>query len=116
MLSPHECQNMEGDIPMLRRTLSTTLVLLATLCVSSNLAPQEAQAAGRGQPTDWSRFYYYPYVYYPHNFTRGNVTYDHMYHRYPANRRIPVYNSNWYNFYPSEKPYYKGHHFILDIF
>ncbi|MCH7987597.1 MAG: hypothetical protein IID46_00445 [Planctomycetes bacterium] len=101
---------------MLRRTFAATLVFLATFLVASSLAPNEAHAAGRGQPTDWNRFYYYPYVYYPHNFQRNTTSYDHMYYRYPQNRRIPVYNANWYNFYPSEKPYYKGHHFILDIF
>jgi hypothetical protein len=101
---------------MLRRTFAATLVFLVTLLVSSSFAPNEAQAAGQGQPTDWNRFYYYPYVYYPHNFQRNTTSYNHMYHRYPQSRRIPVYNANWYNFYPSEKPYYKGHHFILDIF
>lgn len=101
---------------MLRRILPATLVVLTALAVTSSFAPTEARAAGNGQPTDWSRFYHYPYVYYPHNFTPQNQSFNHMYHRYPQNRRIPVYNSNWYNFYPSKKPYHKGHHFILDVF
>ncbi len=63
----------------------------------------------------WSGFYYYPYVYYPHNFS-APVQYDNLYYRYPQERQIPVYNTSWYNFYPTEKPYYKGHHFILDVF
>ena len=77
--------------------------------------PSAAQAQGRGQPTDWQRFYYYPYVYYPQNFQRP-VEFDHLYHRYPPERQIPVYNKSWYNFYPTEKPYHWGHHFILDVF
>lgn len=75
----------------------------------------DAQAAGRGQPYDWGRFYYYPYVYYPQNF-QANEEYDSLYYRYPPNRRIPVYNSSWYNFYPTDRPYHRGHHFILDVF
>lgn len=74
-----------------------------------------AQAAGEGQPYDWNRFYYYPYVYYPHNFQAPHQ-YDNLYYRYPVERRIPVYNTNWYNFYPTEQPYHRGHAFILDVF
>ena len=70
---------------------------------------------GRGQPTDWQRFYYYPYVYYPQNFQRP-TQFDHLYYRYPPEQQIPVYNKSWYNFYPTEKPYHWGHHFILDVF
>ena len=77
--------------------------------------PASAQAQGRGQPTDWQRFYYYPYVYYPQNFQRP-AQFDHMYYRYPPEQQIPVYNKSWYNFYPTEKPYHWGHHFILDVF
>ncbi|GIX03399.1 MAG: hypothetical protein KatS3mg113_0405 [Planctomycetaceae bacterium] len=74
-----------------------------------------AEAAGEGQPTDWYRFYYYPYVYYPHNFQLPQE-YNHLYYRYPPSRQIPVYNKDWYNFYPTERKWHKGHHFILDIF
>ena len=101
---------------MRKRAIVASLAGLVTLVVALSLAPAETQAAGRGQPDDWQRFYYYPYVYYPHNFQPNNVTYNHMYHRYPANRRIPVYNKNWHNFYPTKRPYHKGHHFILDVF
>lgn len=75
-----------------------------------------AQAAGRGQPTDWQRFYYYPYVYYPHNFQRLPSSFNHLYYRYPPEKRIPVYNKSWYNYYPSKRPYHMGHHFLLDVF
>lgn len=86
----------------------------AAMCVAGWTT--ESQATDCGQPTDWNRFYYYPYVYYPHNFQQPNVCYDHLYYRYPPNRRIPVYNKSWYNFYPTEKPYHWGHHFELDVF
>jgi hypothetical protein len=79
-------------------------------------SPTTAQAqSGIGQPTDWGRFYYYPYVYYPQNFSRPQQ-YDSLYYRYPAERRIPVYNKSWYNPYPTPMPYYRGHHFYLDVF
>jgi hypothetical protein len=101
---------------MLGRMIVAGLVVLVTIAAASSFTPTEARAAGRGQPTDLQRFYYYPYVYYPHNFERGNQSYDHLYYRYPPSRRIPVYNKGWHNFYPSARPYHSGHHFILDVF
>jgi len=100
---------------MLGRTIVATLIILVTFAAASGMAPRRAQAAGRGQPTDWNRFYYYPYVYYPQNFQRPQ-SYDSLYYRYPPSRRIPVYNKSWHNFYPSERPYHSGHGFILDVF
>lgn len=99
---------------MLRRAMLTAVLLV--IGVSGAMQSETSQAANPGQPSDWERFYYYPYVYYPHNFQRYPESYDHLYYRYPAERRIPVYNANWHNFYPSERPYHKGHHFILDVF
>ena len=81
---------------MLRRVIVGSLLFVAVLAAASAFAPSEARAAGRGQPTDWHRFYYYPYVYYPHNFQRPQ-SYDSLYYRYPPSRRIPVYNKSWYN-------------------
>lgn len=100
---------------MLKKTL------LAGLCVVAFVAmaivdSSEVEAAPPGQPTNWQRFYYYPYVYYPHNFKTSTESYDNLYHRYPTERRIPVYNTGWHNFYPKERPYHSGHHFILDVF
>ena len=108
------------DSTMLRRfVLSGLLGVAAFGALSTQDADlsgaAEAQAQQVGQPNDWQRFYYYPYVYYPHNF-QPPVQYDSMYYKYPAERRIPVYNKDWYNFYPTEKPWYKGHHNILDVF
>jgi hypothetical protein len=96
---------------MLRRLTQTGLVLFALMTMLGNAS--DAQAAGRGQPTDWNRFNYYPYVYYPHNFQQQRGSYDHMYYRYAPQQRVPVY---WHNFYPTARPYHKGNHFLLDVF
>lgn len=99
---------------MLRRFTLASLVVAAI--VVSLFNPTETRAAGRGQPTDWKRFFYYPYLYYPHNFKKNTGSYDHMYYRYSPRQRIPVYDKNWYNFYPTARPYHKGNHFVLDVF
>ena len=39
-----------------------------------------------------------------------------MYHRYPSEMRVPVYNKQWMNYYPEGRLYHWGHHFILDQF
>lgn len=104
----------KGDFVMGKRVLWATLGLLVVGFVQSAAAPL-AEAAPPGQPSNWNRFYHYPYVYYPHNL-QAPVTYDHMYYRYPAQRQIPVYNQGWHNFYPSKHPYHKGHHMTLDVF
>ena len=103
----------KGDFVMGKRVLWAAVGLLVVGFVQS--AAPTAEAAPPGQPTNWGRFYHYPYVYYPHNL-QAPVTYDHMYYRYPAQRQIPVYNKDWHNFYPSAHPYHKGHHFALDVF
>ena len=100
---------------MTKRAWQTALLAGVAILGIIGLVPESASAANRGQPTDWQRFYYYPYVYYPQNFQTPQE-YDSLYYRYPAARRIPVYNKDWYNFYPTEKPWYKGHHFTLDVF
>ena len=100
---------------MLKRRLLMGLILLVTAGAALQMDSGRALAGQPGQPTDWNRFYYYPYVYYPHSFQKPR-SFNHMYHRYPPNRRIPVYNKTWQNFYPSARPYHSGHHFILDIF
>jgi len=101
---------------MSKRKLLTSLILGAACAAGLWAMPSTAEAQGGvGQPHDWGRFYYYPYVYYPDNF-RPPVQYDSLYYRYPQNRQIPVYNKMWHNFYPSERPYHSGHHFYLDVF
>ena len=67
---------------------------------------------------DWNRFYHYPYVYYPQNFW-GEDYYrssEDLYHRYPPEMRVPVYNKAWQNYYPEPRRYQSGSHFNLDVF
>lgn len=101
---------------MATRKITLGLIAFAVAIAGNLMTSSDAQAAGRGQPTDWQRFYSYPYVYYPQNFQRLPESYDHLYYRYPVQKQIPVYNQNWHNFYPSKRPYHSGHHFILDTF
>ncbi len=106
---------------MFRRLLSAAL--LAVMIVgfaTSAKADQRAygQSWGGTDNRDWNRFYHYPYVYYPQNFW-GQEYYrssDSMYHRYPTEMRIPVYNKKWHNYYPSSRRFHYGHHFQLDVF
>lgn len=100
---------------MLKRSL--TLVAFAIAFVAMGwMGTSPVEAAPPGQPSNWQRFYYYPYVYYPHNFQQTPQSYNHLYYRYSKERQIPVYNQDWHNFYPTEKPYHYGHHYILDTF
>ncbi|MEZ6058365.1 MAG: hypothetical protein R3C01_16820 [Planctomycetaceae bacterium] len=98
---------------MLKRTLALGVLVAATVLIGMS---GSASAQKPGQPNDWQRFYYYPYVYYPHNFQQYPESNDSLYQRYPKERQIPIYNSNWYNFYPSAKPYHRGNHYKLDVF
>ena len=103
-----------------------SLALLVAIGLGAGLQSSEAaaqQAYGRNwggtySIRDWQRFYHYPYVWYPQNFW-GNEYYrssDDLYHRYPAEMRVPVYNKQWHNYYPSGRKYHSGHHFVLDVF
>ena len=107
---------------MIRRTM------LAMLCAVGfwALAPEEAsaqQAYGRHwgytfTGRDYNRFYHYPYVYYPQNFW-GHEYYrssNDLYYRYPPEMRVPVYNRQWFNYYPEARKYHFGHQFVLDTF
>ncbi len=102
------------NAPKSKHWLGTVILVLAAATALCDLSSRPALGAGRGQPTDWNRFYYYPYLYYPHNFQLPQQ-YDSLYYRYPPSRRIPVYRKDWYNEYPSERPYHHGHAFILDV-
>lgn len=75
-------------------------------------------ATANAQNPDWDTFYHYPYVYYPQNYWGPDYyqSSNDLYHRYPPEMRIPVYNKDWYNFYPTKRKYHRGHHFILDVF
>ncbi len=111
-----------GEFRMIRGILLAGLAA-ALLAVGSAEEAQAQQAYGRAWGStyttqDWNRFYHYPYVYYPQNFW-GSEYYrsaDSLYHRYPPEMRIPVYNRHWHNYYPSPRKFHSGHHFILDVF
>ena len=57
-----------------------------------------------GSLQDWQRFRYYPYGYYPHNFSDT------------PNMSVPKYHPGYQNFYPMPRRYHEGHHFLLDVF
>jgi hypothetical protein len=73
---------------------------------------------GAQSSRDCARFKHYPYVYYPQNYVGDEYfrSSDSLYHRYPAEMQIPVYNRKWHNYYPSNRRYHSGHHFLLDVF
>ena len=107
---------------MLRHLLIAAVLSCSYVAISDNAsADQRAYGRSWGGQTDfrdWNRFYHYPYVYYPQNFWGQEYfqSSDSLYHRYPAEMRIPVYNKQWHNFYPSNRRYHSGHHFMLDVF
>lgn len=96
-----------------RRCLGAAV--FAAAAVGVNWTSNAEAQSGISQPTDWQRFYHYPYVYYPTNF-QPRVQFDSLYYKYPQERRIPVYRADWYNYYPNTRPYHSGHHFYLDVF
>ncbi len=107
---------------MIRRTM-LVLLIAAALVPLMSVAAQAEQAYGRQwgrayTTQDWNRFYHYPYVFYPQNYwgTDYYRSSEDLYYRYPPEMRIPVYNMKWMNYYPEERRYHMGHHFILDVF
>ena len=105
------------------RHLMIAAVLSCSTFGAAELASADQRAfgqawGGRADFRDWNRFYHYPYVYYPQNFYSQEYyqSSDSLYHRYPPEMQIPVYNKQWHNFYPSNRRYHSGHHFILDTF
>jgi hypothetical protein len=112
-----------GEHPMTHRFCVAVLLAAALTVLLSSGEAEAQQAYGRAwghtySTLDWNRFYHYPFVYYPQNFW-GNEYYrsaDSLYHRYPPEMRIPVYNRHWHNYYPSARKFHSGHHFALDVF
>ena len=102
---------MTAQLTLRGRRIAALALAVAAVWVGS----ATPSVAAVGQPTDWGRFYHYPYVYYPNNF-QPRVEYDSLYYKYPQERRIPVYRADWHNFYPNNRPYHSGHHFLLDVF
>ena len=118
----HSISTTQGG-SMIRRILLTlaAVALIAAVMPTDQACAQQAYGRAWGHTyntLDWNRFYHYPYVYYPQNFW-GNEYYrsaDSLYHRYPPEMRIPVYNRHWFNYYPSPRKFYSGAHFVLDVF
>ena len=108
---------------MIHRAILVLLCVAALVAVFSVSDAQAQQAFGRQwgrsySTQDWNRFYHYPYVYYPQNFWGADYyrSSEDLYHRYPPEMRVPVYNKQWHNYYPQGRKYHSGHHFILDTF
>jgi hypothetical protein len=114
-------------VPTEEFSMIRKICVVAVCAIALSMVASETQAQERGFGASWgvrqssqnlSRFYHYPYVTYPQNYW-GNEYYrsaDNMYHRYPPEMRIPVYNKAWHNYYPSPRRYHWGHHFITDVF
>jgi hypothetical protein len=102
------------------RSIAVALLSASALLVGVGAANVQGQEPyGRTYSTqDWNRFYHYPYVYYPQNFWGPDYyrSSQDMYHRYPPEMQIPVYNKQWHSELPQKQKYYKGHHFVLDVF
>ena len=61
----------------LRSVLAALIVMAAFSFAGPGVETAQAQV-GRAQVSDWNRFYYYPYVYYPHTYQKPQ-TYNHLY-------------------------------------
>ena len=108
----------------MRRAVLTALfatIVGVGLLAGTSHAQERAYGQTWGQTYsahDWERFYHYPYVFYPQNYY-GNEYYrssNSLYHRYPPEMRVPVYNKQWHNYYPEGRRYHWGHHFNLDVY
>jgi hypothetical protein len=115
---------------MFRSISLAVLCSLGLLWFSGSASAQQAfshQASGHqafqqqwatSHTQNWQRFYYYPFVLYPHNFHSPDFyqSRPNLYHRYPAEMRVPAYNRSWINFFPQQRRFHSGNHFRLDIF
>lgn len=110
---------------MLRKTLLALGCALAVSWAADQASAQVPTSPTQGYPwgyansaPDYNRFYHYPYVYYPQNFwgTEYYQSSNNLYYRYPPEMRVPVYNRDWFNYYPEGRRYHRGHQFILDVF
>jgi len=69
-----------------------------------------------------NNFYYYPYYYFPHNYwpsigPRWPEAPGEPYMPPPAYMAFPPYKPPLWNFdYWHKMPYYRGSHFLLDVF
>ena len=109
---------------MFRRSLIAGICAIAFAMVSqADFADAQQRGFGgswgqQNAAVNYNKFYHYPYVTYPQNYW-GNGYYrsaDSLYYRYPPEMRVPVYNRQWHNYYPSSRRYHFGHHFLTDVF
>ncbi|MBL8794568.1 MAG: hypothetical protein JNM56_11735 [Planctomycetia bacterium] len=102
---------------MLRRRILPLLALVVGLGVFA----ADAQPA-RAQQYNLNPFWYYPYYYFPHNFwpvmgPKYPEPPGTPYVRPPAYMSFPPYKEkHWRYEYWEPQPYYRGNHFLLDIF
>ncbi|MDR3232317.1 MAG: hypothetical protein LBT46_01385 [Planctomycetaceae bacterium] len=105
---------------MLRLLAVITVFVACSAFFTGDASAQQAygQNWAATNTQDWQRFYHYPYVYYPHNYYTPEYyqSSQDLYHRYPAEMRVPAYDKGNVNFYPSSRRYHSGNHFRLDIF
>ena len=114
---------------MIRHRVAGAMTALALLCFAApDAAAQPPSGAGTQaygyqwgssyNNQDWNRLYHYPYVWSPQNFYQDGYyqSANDLYHRYPQEMRVPVYNRAWQNDYPKSRRYHHGHHFNLDVF
>ena len=98
---------------MIRHRVAGATTALALLCFAApDAAAQPPSGAGTQaygyqwgssyNNQDWNRLYHYPYVWYPQNFYQDGYyqSANDLYHRYPQEMRVPVYNRAWQNDYP----------------
>ena len=113
-----------GGVMIRRITFAVLSLMILCLCLTVSTAQANSSRhtgavwGGAYGNRDYERFYHYPYVFYPQNFW-GHEYYrssEDLYYRYPAEMRIPVYNKKWHNYYPSDRTWHSGHHFMLDVF
>jgi hypothetical protein len=101
--------------------VAATFFLTTASVEAQPVAGQQAYGRQWGQSAatpDWNRFYHYPYIFYPQNYYADGYmqSANDLYHRYPQEMRVPVYNRGWHNEYPKRRLYHQGHHFNLDVF
>ncbi len=100
---------------MLRRCLLVAAVLAAAFWAGS-------ASPARAQQYEMNRFFYYPYYYFAWNYwpVQGPKYPEPVGAPYmppPAYMAFPPYRPPLWRFdYWSKMPYYRGSHFLLDVF
>jgi len=90
---------------------------LAQIAVVTVIGAFAALSSKDARAEDWGRYYHWPY----HSFHQYQWTpyeYQRTYDGYRYPREMRVYPTQWghRNWQNVRKPFYRGHHFILDRF